>query len=136
MSTTDQIHTLDKHLALLQREVKQMQDLISDFTERLESLFATQTEILNTTVPEFERTRALANDLDIRVRKIEKRHELEDYKANRRAKAFDFSVKNWKVLVSIAVFVFGLYEGGRALYLMPSPKYKQGGSHELKKDTR
>ena len=124
MSTqNEQIHELDKQLVVLQHEMSEVKKAIEGFIDRLESLFATQTELLNSAMPEFEKTKSVVQDLTSRVKKIEKRHELEDYKTARRARWFDFSLKNWKVLISVAVFVFGLYEGGRALYMAPSPKF-------------
>jgi len=72
---------------------------------------------------EVQELQLLANDLGDNVGEIKARHHLEDYKRSRNAKFFDFSLKNWRVLFSIGMIIFGLYEAARALYLAPSPKY-------------
>ena len=124
MSTKiDQVHAIDKQVSILQHQVTEIQKLVINFTDKLESLFSTQTEILNSSMPEFNRTVQKVEQINIRVNKIEKRHEIEDYREARRAKWFDLSLKNWKVLVSIVILFGGLYEAGRSLYLAPSPKY-------------
>lgn len=129
----EQIHTMDKQVSILQHEVGEIKKLITNFTDKLESLFVTQTEILNSSVPEFEKTKVDVSNLNRRVGSIERRNELRDTEYARRAKLASWSLKNWKVLVSLLIFIGGIYEAGKGLYLAPSPKYN---THHKVKEVR